>query len=179
MKYSLGNTDKLYSEESDEGKEATVISVFIEAQAGSRDKGVYDEASFQRTGTRTALLPYPYPYGFIPGTAGGDEGECLDCYIISSRALQAGKAYAAEPFALLEMLEDGGVDHKLLARLPDESEPPPAALPALRDELEAFILGIFKAYPEVQVRIGALLPKAEAQRLAEERRLAGMSTERG
>ncbi len=151
-----------------------MLSIFIEAQAGSREKGVYDEASLERRGTRTALLPYPYPYGFIPGTAGGDEDECLDCYLISSRALQAGKAYDAEPFALLEMLEDGGVDHKLLARLPDEPEPAAASLPALRAELEAFILGIFKAYPEVNVRIGAILPKADAQRLAEERRQAGI-----
>lgn len=144
-----------------------LVSVFIEAEAGSREKGVYDEASFEFRGVRRTLLPYPYPYGFLPGTPGGEDGECLDCYVVTRRALERGRSYEAELVGLLEMREDGEEDHKLVARIPGEEAD--EGLPrgrALRDELAAFIRGIFRAFPEVRLELGPLLPAAAAEALA-------------
>jgi inorganic pyrophosphatase len=70
-------------------------TVFIEAEAGSCVKGVYDERSLARTGERRTLAPYPYAYGIIPDTQGGPEDECLDCYLISRCPLSAGRLRGA------------------------------------------------------------------------------------
>lgn len=145
-------------------------TMFIEAEAGSAVKGVYDERSLARTGERRALAPYPYAYGFIPGTQGGPEDECLDCYLITRRPLSAGRLYAARVFGLLEFFEGDELDHKLLAAPPDEPPPAAEALAALRDELAGFITAIFRAYPEVSIRVGELRPAVDAERVLAERR---------
>ncbi|TFG79805.1 MAG: hypothetical protein E4H20_11625 [Spirochaetales bacterium] len=147
------------------------MEVFIEAIRGSRDKGVFNEETGERIATRTALLPYPYPYGFITGTPGGDDGDCLDCYVITMRSLAVGGRYTCEPVGLLEMFEDGEEDHKILARLADEPEAPGSTgnRQALRDGLAAFITGIFTAYPEAAVSVGALRSAGEAEQLVRSR----------
>jgi inorganic pyrophosphatase len=143
-----------------------IVTVFLEAEAGSRDKGLYDESTLVRKGTRRALVPYPYPYGFVLGTPGGDDGECLDCFVITHRRLFAGREYRVQPIGILEMTENGEQDWKLLARLPDEEVPsasPGPAVDALREDLAAFINKIFTAYPDVRIETGAILPAAKAE----------------
>jgi inorganic pyrophosphatase len=155
-----------------------IVTIFIEAEAGSRDKGLYDEATLVRKGTRRALVPYPYPYGFIRGTPGGDDGECLDCFVITRSRLFAGREYLVEPIGVLEMEENSEQDWKLLARLPDEAVPeaiPGPAEDALRTELSAFIHRIFTAYPDVRIRTGAILPAEEARNLVSSRLEPGYS----
>ena len=130
--------------------------VFIEAEAGSRERGLYDEATFERKGSRPVLLPYPWPYGFVPGTAGiSGDGECRDCYVITERPLTEGSLVECEVFGLLEMFEDGEADHKLLAAFPGEIPPPKEEL---RVKLSAFIAGIFAAWPEMRIEIKGILP---------------------
>lgn len=152
------------------------VVVFVEAEEGSRDKGLYDETTLERRGTRRALVPYPYPYGFIRGTLGGADGDCLDCFVITNRRLFAGREYRVEPIGVLEMKENSEQDWKLLVRLPDEEVP--AAVPgpevdALRAELSAFIHKIFTAYPDVCIETGAILPAAEAKELVRKRMESG------
>ncbi len=151
--------------------------VFIEAEAGSCVKGVYDERSFARLRDRRTLAPYPYAYGFIPGTQGGPEDECLDCYLITRRPLSAGRLYAARVFALLEFFEGDELDHKLLAAPVGEAAPTAAELAALRDELASFITAIFRAYPDVSIRVGELQPAQEAERLLAARLASSVSSQ--
>lgn len=140
-------------------------TVFIEAEAGSRVRGVYDELSFARLRERRTLAPYPYAYGFIPDTQGGPENECLDCYLITRRSLTAGRPYEASVFGLLEFYEGDELDHKLLASPVGAAAPTAAELAAMRDELDVFITAIFRAYPDVSIRVGELRPASEAVRL--------------
>lgn len=121
--------------------------------------------SFARLGDRRAIAPYPYAYGFIPGTQGGPERECLDCYVITRRRLSTGRPYEVRLFGLLEFYEGEELDHKLLAAPADEEAPAMESRAALREELADFILAIFKAYPEIVIRIGELRPAPEAERL--------------
>ncbi|MDP3178855.1 MAG: hypothetical protein Q8M76_13195, partial [Spirochaetaceae bacterium] len=57
------------------------------------------------------------------------------------------------------MLEDGEAVHKVVAALPGRSV---RADESLHKTLRDFIIGIFKAYPEVKVEVGALLPRDAA-----------------
>lgn len=140
-----------------------MIEVLIEATAGSREKRSYDERTLEFRGSGETLLPYPYPYGFILNTR-TDEGDGVDCYILTRRPLEGGGTIACEPAGLLEFFEEDELDHKVLAVLPGER----ASLDEeLRTELESFIYGIFKQFPEMQVRVGALLPRDQAVRFIE------------
>jgi len=138
-----------------------MIRVFIEAEAGSREKHMYDEATLKPKGVRRACRPYPYPYGFVVGTAGGaqDEGDGLDCYVITARRPRAGATVECEPAGLLEMTEDGEPDHKLLAVDPGSEI---AIAESVADELRDFIYGVFSRYPEVRVEVGRRLPRQAA-----------------
>ena len=135
-----------------------MIEVFIEAEAGSPDKHIFNETTFDHLGIRTALLPYQYPYGFIPGTTGGD-GEALDSYIITGKPLAVGSRVTCEVVAVLEFYEGGELDHKLISVLPGES---PSVDSSVRDCLAEFILGIFKKFPDIEVAVGELKPRQAA-----------------
>ena len=153
-----------------------MIEVFLEAAAGSRVKGRYDERSLERVGERRLLLPYPCAYGFVLGTSGPD-GEALDCFVLGAGDAAEGARVACEPFTLLEFVEDGEEDHKLVALAPGAREPEPEAL---RLTLAAFMTVVFAAWPEVVVRVGRLLPReAAAARLEAAREAARAATREG
>lgn len=146
------------------------MKVFIEAERGSHEKNVYDEATLEWKSVKHALLQYPYPYGFIVGTA-ADDGEAVDCYIITEKKLQAGTTVDCEVGALLEFFEGDEIDHKVIAFLPEDGVPDNAhpdnqkeklLNTNLRKELTEFITGIWKKYPEVKVKVGELQPKKAA-----------------
>jgi inorganic pyrophosphatase len=135
-----------------------MIQLLIQVAAGSRDKNFYDEKTLEYLETRRVSRPYPYPYGFIIGTNASD-GDCVDCYLITNDAVTPGTIVDCEPIGLLLQDENGEVDHKVLAVLPGQDV-------ALREELlrqlQEFIYEVFAPYPDVQVRVGAILPREAA-----------------
>ena len=145
------------------------MKVFVEAQAGSPDKYDYNEQTLEFKGIRTAVAPYPYPYGFICGTL-TPEGDGIDCYLITQSSLEPGNTVECEPIGMLEFFEGDELDHKIIAVLGSEAAQPavtelsqnPAKWTALHNELQDFIYTIFTSYPEMQVRVGKLLPKKAA-----------------
>lgn len=102
-----------------------VLRAVIEISAGAADKREYDPA----TGTfpvnlrngkprRIRFLPYPANYGFIPGTRmhkdqGGD-GDAVDVFVICG-ALPSGTVIEVEPIGIIELLDAGERDDKLVA----------------------------------------------------------------
>ena len=138
--------------------------MFIEAEAGSPDKFDYNETTLEFQKIRRAEAPYPYPYGFILGTL-TPEGDGVDCYVISKSYLKTGSSVECTVMGILEFFEGDEIDHKVLAILPEEAASQPmdeAQREALRTELEKFIYHIFTRYPEMQVRVGRLLPQKSA-----------------
>jgi inorganic pyrophosphatase len=105
--------------------EPGVLNAVIEISAGSVEKRQYDPA----TGTfpidlRNGLprmirfLPYPANYGFIPGTKinkeeGGD-GDAVDVFVLCG-ALPSGTVVPVEPIGIIELLDAGERDDKLIA----------------------------------------------------------------
>lgn len=144
-----------------------MITLLLEAVAGSREKHSFDEESLEHRGFGETLLPYPYPYGFILGTR-TEEGDGVDCYLLSRREYRPGDRIECEPLGMLEFFEGEELDHKVLAALPGESPPLDEAL---RGELERFIYGIFRRFPEMKVKVGSLGSQAEAEEFIERFRI--------
>ena len=129
------------------------VRIFIESEAGSDQKRRYDSATLERLDASTLARPYPFPYGFILDTR-GEDGDNVDCYVITSRPLRSGRIVTAEPVGMLEQVEDGEIDHKILLVLPgDNAVCDDAAVEAIRQ----FIYRIFAEFPSATVEVGKML----------------------
>jgi len=135
-----------------------MIKVCIEVDAGSLEKNLYHEKTLEYRETRPVSRPYPYPYGFILGTT-AEEGDNVDCYLITRDSLKPGTIVECEPIGLLEQHEDGEIDHKILAALPGQDI---EAGEELLKELRDFIQAVFAQYPDMVVRVGRILPREAA-----------------
>jgi inorganic pyrophosphatase len=135
-----------------------MIKVCIQVEAGSCNKNFYNERTLEYLETRPGSRPYPYPYGFIIGTSAAD-GDCVDCYLITSDRLTSGTIVECEPVGLLLQDEDGEIDHKVLAAIPGQDV---ALGQELLRELQEFIYAIFAKYPDMRVRVGPILPREAA-----------------
>lgn len=135
------------------------MRVFIENEAGSRCKNIYDERTLTYLRTVEVSRAYPFPYGFVIGTRSGD-GDCVDCFVLTAATLSSGIIVECDPIGLLEQVEDGEVDHKVLAVLIGERI-------ALDDvvvaPLKHFITGVFAHVPGKRIEIGRLLSRPEAE----------------
>jgi inorganic pyrophosphatase len=101
------------------------LNAVIEIPAGSSDKFEYDKATREfpvskRNGVprRIRFLPYPANYGFIPGTRmnkeeGGD-GDAVDVFVLCG-AVPTGAVLEVEPIGIIELLDAGERDDKLVA----------------------------------------------------------------
>ena len=145
-----------------------MIRVLIQVAAGSCDKNFYDESTLEYLETRRVSRPYPYPYGFIIGTSAAD-GDCVDCYLITSDELTAGSIVECEPVGLLLQDEDGEIDHKVLGTIPGQNV---VVGQELLQELQEFIYTLFAEYPDMQVRVGPILSKKAALHHLQKSRLA-------
>jgi inorganic pyrophosphatase len=135
------------------------VRVFIENEAGSSDKNTFDERTLKFLRRERVSRSYPYPYGFVLGTR-GEDGDAVDCFVLTTATLRSGAVVDCEPLGLLEQIEDGETDHKVLAALSgDDVALDNAAVAAITD----FIGGVFAHVPDKRVTIGRLLPRAAAE----------------
>src|SRR5262245_39901872 len=119
------------------------MKVFIENEAGSTIKHLYDERTFELRSTRNVARAYPFPYGFIIGTRSGD-GMALDCFLLTRQAIRSGEIVEAEPVGLFEQVEDGQEDHNVLAVLSGETF---ELTSIIQEELKDFVLNVFADVP--------------------------------
>ncbi len=108
-----------------------VVRAVIEIPAGTVDKRQYARSSNsfpvdERDGKprRIAFLPYPANYGFIPGTkmdkAQGGDGDALDVFVLCT-AQPSGTVMDVEPIGIIELLDAGERDDKVIALPMDRS----------------------------------------------------------
>src|SRR5262245_43456213 len=135
-----------------------MIQVFIEAEAGSRERHRYNEKTLEYKGTYQGTQPYPYPYGFILRTT-TDDGDNVDCYVITKKGLKPGTIVECEPIGLLEQNEAEEIDHKVLVALPGQHV---EVNQDLQKELSDFIYAVFAEIPGAHVRVGQILPREAA-----------------
>lgn len=134
------------------------LQVFIENEAGSATKNTYDEKALRLLGSQTLSRPYPYHYGFVLNTRSGD-GDAVDCFVVTRNILRAGDIVECVPLHLLEQIEDGEIDHKILCV--------PAGSPNILDDgaeanIRAFVTSAFSHIPGKRMQLGSLLGSTQA-----------------
>jgi inorganic pyrophosphatase len=135
-----------------------MIKVCIQVEAGSHDKNLYNENTLAYKETIRVSRPYPYPYGFILETS-AEDGDNVDCYLITDERLKSGTIVECEPIGLLEQREGEEVDHKILAAMPGQDV---VVSEELFQELQNFIYAVFAQYPDAGVRVGPILAREAA-----------------
>ncbi len=92
------------------------INAVVEIPRGETNKYEYDKTLhvFRLDRPLYSSVHYPCDYGFIPSTLGGD-GDPLDILILTDRPSFTGCLMEARPVGMLDMLDRGEPDQKILA----------------------------------------------------------------
>ncbi|MBE9228890.1 inorganic diphosphatase [Phormidium sp. LEGE 05292] len=109
-----------------------LINVLIEIPAGSKNKYEFDKdmQAFALDRVLYSSVQYPYDYGFVPNTL-ADDGDPLDGMVIMDQPTFPGCVIAARPIGMLEMVDGGDRDEKILC-VPDK-DPRYANVKSLKD----------------------------------------------
>ncbi len=92
-----------------------IINVLIEIPAGSKNKYEFDKDlnAFILDRVLFSSVQYPYDYGFVPNTL-ADDGDPLDGMVLMDQPTFPGCIIAARPIGMLEMIDGGDRDEKIL-----------------------------------------------------------------
>jgi inorganic pyrophosphatase len=92
------------------------INVIIEIPKGSHNKYEIDKETglIKLDRANYGAAAYPFDYGFAPQTL-WDDGDALDVMLLSSFPLFPGVLVNARPVALMEMIDSGESDYKVIA----------------------------------------------------------------
>ena len=139
--------------------EPGLINVLIEIPAGSKNKYEFDKDMGALILDRVlfASVQYPYDYGFVPNTL-ADDGDPLDGMVIMDQPTFPGCVIAARPIGMLEMVDGGDRDEKILC-VPAE-DPRYAQVNSLHDvaphRLDE-IAEFFRTYKNLEKKVTEIL----------------------
>lgn len=92
------------------------INVIIEIPKGSYNKYEIDKETgliaLDRVNYSSA--PYPFDYGYVPQTL-WDDGDALDVIVLTTYPLNVGIQVAVRPVGIMEMIDSGDSDYKVIA----------------------------------------------------------------
>lgn len=92
-----------------------LVHLVVEIPAGCRNKYHYNSAAGLMALERVlhSSVRYPFDYGFIPNTL-AEDGSPLDAMVIMEEPTFAGCLIVARPIGILDMVDNGAYDGKLL-----------------------------------------------------------------
>lgn len=92
-----------------------LLNVLIEIPGGSKNKYEFDKdlQAFALDRVLFSSVQYPYDYGFVPNTL-ADDGDPLDGIVLMDQPTFPGCIIAARPIGMLEMIDGGDRDEKIL-----------------------------------------------------------------
>lgn len=132
------------------GKNAPeTVNVIIEIPRGTNVKYEYDIENKIMKVDRIlyTAMSYPFNYGFVPGTMGGD-GDPLDIVVISNTPFSTGVLVEARPIGVLLTKDEEGIDSKVIAVAGKKIDPEYADVNDIADLPEALKkkIGHFYSY---------------------------------
>ncbi|QEY31385.1 inorganic diphosphatase [Synechococcus sp. RSCCF101] len=92
-----------------------LLNLIVEIPAGSRNKYEYSESAGVMALDRVlhSAVRYPFDYGFVPNTL-AEDGSPLDAMVMMEEPTFAGCLIRARPIGVLDMIDCGAYDGKLL-----------------------------------------------------------------
>lgn len=92
------------------------INVIIEIPKGSNNKYEVDKATglIKLDRANYSAAAYPFDYGFTPQTL-WEDGDPLDVIVLTTYPLHPGILVGARPVAVMEMIDSGESDYKIIA----------------------------------------------------------------
>jgi inorganic pyrophosphatase len=145
-----------------------VLHVLIEIPAGGKNKYEFDKDlnAFALDRVLAASVQYPFDYGFIPNTL-GDDGDPLDGLVMMDEPTFPGCVIAARPIGMLEMVDGGDRDEKILC-VPDK-DPRYAHVKSLKDiaphRLEE-VAEFFRTYKNLEKKVTEILGWKDVEHVA-------------
>ncbi|MEM9923503.1 MAG: inorganic diphosphatase [Cyanobacteria bacterium P01_D01_bin.50] len=136
-----------------------LINVLIEITGGSKNKYEYDKdlQAFALDRVLYSSVQYPYDYGFVPNTL-ADDGDPLDGMVIMDEPTFPGCVIAARPIGMLEMIDGGDRDEKILC-VPDK-DPRYVGVTSIKDlaphKLDE-IAEFFRTYKNLEKKVTEIL----------------------
>ncbi|MGI5846160.1 MAG: inorganic diphosphatase [Alphaproteobacteria bacterium] len=100
------------------------MTAVIEVPEGGRVKYEIDKSTGLLKVDRILHTPLSYPadYGYFPGTL-GDDGDPLDCVVVSNSALYPGVLIDVRPIGVLLMKDQVGGDEKIICVPLNKTDP--------------------------------------------------------
>lgn len=97
------------------GEKGDYINTVIEIPKGSSMKVEWNRklSLFELDRVEPQIFAKPTSYGFIPGTLDGD-GDELDTLVVTDEPLPMGLVVKAKVIGLLDFIDDGETDHKII-----------------------------------------------------------------
>lgn len=142
----------MFNELSGVNEDGTVNAV-IEIPKDSQQKIEWDRKAgyFVLDRLEPAIFAKPVNYGFIPQTL-DEDGDELDCLIVCQSPLPFGLVIRKAPvIGVLEFIDDGEPDHKIICTLPDNrDQPPPTNLEELGKSWRDQISHHFSHYKDLK-----------------------------
>jgi inorganic pyrophosphatase len=91
------------------------INVIIEIPKGSNNKYEIDKETglIKLDRANYSSAPFPYDYGFAPKTL-WEDGDALDVIVLTTFPLQTGILVNVRPIAVIEMIDSGESDFKVI-----------------------------------------------------------------
>ena len=92
------------------------VNVIIEIPKGSNNKYEIDKTTglIKLDRANYSAAPFPYDYGFVPQTL-WDDNDALDVIVLTTFPLQTGILVQVRPVAVMEMIDSGESDYKIIA----------------------------------------------------------------
>ncbi|XHU96361.1 MAG: inorganic diphosphatase [cyanobacterium endosymbiont of Rhopalodia gibba] len=139
--------------------EPGLINILIEIPAGSKNKYEFNKAlnAFALDRVLYSSVQYPCDYGFIPNTLAND-GDPLDGMVLMDQPTFPGCVITARPIGLLEMLDGGDRDEKILC-VPDQ-DPRYIQIKSLKDVAPHRLYEIaefFRTYKNLEKKVTEIL----------------------
>jgi len=92
-----------------------IINTIVEIPEGSNNKYEIDKQTglIKLDRANYSSAPYPFDYGFVPQTL-WEDGDPLDVVILTTFPLHPGILVKVRPIAVMEMIDDGYSDYKII-----------------------------------------------------------------
>jgi inorganic pyrophosphatase len=152
------------------------ILVFVEIPKNSKLKFEFDEKLKAIKLDRVLYGPnyFPFEYGFVKDTL-GEDGDPLDCVLLSTFPTFPGCIVKARPIGILEMEDEAGIDTKILAVPVEKIDPRFAHIQDVNDlpehtkkEIKEFFESYKRLEPGKWVKLKDFKGREVAEKIIEE-----------